>query len=81
MSVAPVFFRRKRFLDAMEKAGITTDEKAVTIQEIIQRQELFPDNLFHNSTIRNRAVNIDVKFLSARGKLVKTADEKYYLKQ
>ena len=49
----------------------------MTIQDIIDRDELYPTPSIH--LLRGRAVRLDVRFLVGRKELVQTEDDRLYL--
>ena len=66
----------RRLRASFVKNGITCEEKAVTIQE------MYDDNSWNAGGIRPlrmRALKVALRFLCRKGKVIKTADEKYYL--
>ena len=72
--VPAVVARRKRLLSEFEKNGAVCEAKAADIQEMYDNWQI---RVF--KPLRMRALRLDTRFLCNRGKLVETADGKYYL--
>ena len=74
MSVVPILVRRRRWLmSSFKKAGAISEEKAVTVEEMVEKWWYGPKPL------KKQRIAMDLNFLSRRGKVKKTEDEKYYL--
>lgn len=72
--VAVLGLQRKRLLSLFKKYEATSAENAVSMQEIIEKWAIGGIE-----PLRARAVTKNVGVLVYRKKLIKTADEKYYL--
>ena len=66
----------RRLSASFVKHGITCEEKAVTIQEIYDNNSWRVGGI---RPLRMRALTVALRFLCRKRKVVKTADDKYYL--
>ena len=66
----------RRLGDSFVKKGITIEEKAVTIQEMYDDDSWTVGGI---RPMRMRAIEVALRFLVRKKKVVKTEDDKYYL--